>query len=1191
MRIKKLEISGFKSFSDRTVLTFEEGLSAIVGPNGCGKSNIVDAVRWVMGEQSARMLRGRSMEDLIFGGSDTRGAVGMAEVTMTLDLTIGTVPARYVDYSEIQVTRRAFRDGTSEYFIQKVPCRLKDIADIFVGTGAHSRAYSIIEQAKIGFIVTAKPEERRTVIEEAAGITRYKSRKKSAERRMESTRQNLLRVSDIVAEIERRLRSLKRQARKAERYEMYSTEHRDLDLWRTAHEFLGLTTARKVVAEKLSDLSRERAEVENTVQAAEARLEAHRLDLAQAETDLATVQEKVYEVDNKIKLLESQAGFKKQEKTRLEADGKRADEEIHRLEQDLEDLVARIAQEREHLDTLKQDSGERGMVLEIRREEHEGLREELTAVGRELSELRARKAEFATEIAASQGRTAAWQGRRLDLLSRVEQIVAERKELETRVEGARRDQERLEQSMEDRHDSMEELEVRRKHVEERSAELADQIQHGEIQLETVRTQLHRCRSRLSSLEEIQRRYEGFEQGTKAIMERREQQWRGVRGLVADIVSSPAELESAVEAALGDRLGNVLVDSQQVGVEAVEYLKRDRRGRSSFIPLDVRSRGGRNRNAHGSGDGIRGSLLDMVDVSSEYRGVAEYLLGDVLVAENLASAIGTWQRTHTPLVTLDGEVVDAFGAITGGMGAEDRSSGILGQKREIRELAEMAVELEKAEQESLASLMALKHEQSTIASELELVVRQTHSAEMAQLDIQKDLDRIRSGLEEASRRMATLLAEEERARRALDQEGHEVSESVVDAERKRQMLDGIEEQIVALGNRSEELARLVEEAGAALTELKVEVAQNRERFSAAHAALDRDERAESQMRQRLADLARQVEQGRSRSVELAEEIAAATAEAARLAANSKELDDALLGARNKVEGLRTTVTDLELTLKKARDRLSTLVKDTTDRELSAQKLDMDLEHLEREVRQRHDEDLESLLVDFHLRPLWGEEQQHQLDGLEEMLNRMRQDYNPTARKEFQELTERHAFLSEQRQDLEDALERLSKAIRKINKTSRVRFKEAFDAINERFEKVFPRLFGGGKAKLVLTEEDNLLESGVEIVAQAPGKKLQPVELLSGGEKALAAVSLVFSVFLYHPSPFCILDEVDAPLDDVNVDRVNEMIREMSMFTQFLLITHNKRTMEICDALFGVTMDEPGVSKVVQVDLRRAAELAA
>jgi chromosome segregation protein len=909
-----------------------------------------------------------------------------------------------------------------------------------------------------------------------------------------------------------------------------------------------------------------------------------------------------------MKLLESQADFKERERQRLEVDTERAGEEIGTLTEAMGLLQTEIVNRGAELETLEADVAEQGLRLEARREIADSLRNDLEICRHDLEDARAESAEHSRQAASCDSRVASGQRRQEELEERLEQLTedTERRREEATALGPRRGE--LARMVEEKKAGLDETRRRKERLEAHLESLRERAQDSEVRLETARTQLHRCKSRLSSLEEIQNRYEGFRRGTKAVMERYNGQSRekGIRGLVADILRSPVEYEPAVEAVLGERLGNVLVDSQEVGMDAVTFLKEGRRGRSSFIPVEtarkaVSSKSGGQASvmglaAGGAGSsgvsGVRGELTQLVDVSEGYEEVADYLLGGVVVVEDLERAVDVWRRTggEQALVTLEGDVVDRAGAITGGS-AHEQGGGILGQKREIRELRAMAEELERVQHQALARHLAIKSEMAATGRELDLVTATLHSADKELYGCQRDLDTVTERADDLDRRLAELRSERLRVATALREEKEEQEDARRRAREHLEKLQFLEERTRVLGQRVGELAHLSEDATSAVTELRVGVAQGGERLGSIRAQLDRAKSQKENAELRVSELQRSIRENTERCEVLSQEVEKAREEAGELSSEAAQLDERLQLARRRCEEHREAVSRMEIRLRELRSALNEIGSERSSTEMALQRLEMETAHLHEEVTKNHRVGLGDIFSEYHLDPVWGEDQQARLDDLERLLERMRAYYNPTARREFEELSERHEFLTSQRADLEEALERLSKAIHKINRTSRKRFKETFDAVNERFQAVFPRLFNGGKASLVLTESDDVLEAGVEIAAQPPGKKLQSVALLSGGEKALTAVSLIFAIFLHRPSPFCILDEVDAPLDEANVDRYNSLVREIGLYTQFILVTHNKRTMEMVDALYGVTMDEPGVSRIVQVNLKEAARLAA
>ncbi len=599
MKIKRIEICGFKSFVEKTSISFPDPITSVVGPNGCGKSNIVDAIRWVMGEQSAKHLRGRAMEDVIFSGSDSRGPAGMAEVSLMFDARgLATdanpdgVPWGAVGPEEIVVTRRLHRDGESEYLLNGVPSRLRDVVEFFLGTGVGSKAYAIIEQGRIGFIVSSRAEDRRGLIDEAAGITKYKSKKRAAERRMESTRQHLLRVSDIVAEIEGRLRSLRLQAQKAERYKRYKGELKDLDLWSSAQRYLGHLAEEKSLAIELEAVRRQHETLAGSLEVEETSIEAERLSVTEEAHELATAKDELFALSNKAQLGLQRAQHQDDEAAQLTARAEAARREI-------EELAARVAEQAAAIDDL---DGQLARVEEAaaasrlayagKQTEHDELRAGLAAARRELDDAVGELASARARIARNEAERTAAEQRRDDLSTRLEGIAAEEATAAERVTALAATDEGLRASLTVIRARSDERKARREEAAARQSTLRGDVSRGELELETLREEAHRRRSRLSSLSEIQDRYESFQKGVRAIMQHREALssagGAGIRGVVADIVQPPPELETAVEAVLGDRLGNIIVESHEVGLEAIEFLKKKSEGRSSFIPLELRT---------------------------------------------------------------------------------------------------------------------------------------------------------------------------------------------------------------------------------------------------------------------------------------------------------------------------------------------------------------------------------------------------------------------------------------------------------------------------------------------------------------------------------------------------------------------------------------------------------------------------
>ncbi|HEY2730514.1 MAG TPA: chromosome segregation protein SMC [Polyangia bacterium] len=1236
MKIKRIEICGFKSFVEKTSISFPDPITSIVGPNGCGKSNIVDAIRWVMGEQSAKHLRGRAMEDVIFSGSESRGPAGMAEVSLMFDargLSANAnpdgVPWGAVGPEEIVVTRRLHRDGESEYLLNGVPSRLRDVVEFFLGTGVGSKAYAIIEQGRIGFIVSSRAEDRRGLIDEAAGITKYKSKKRAAERRMESTRQHLLRVSDIIGEIEGRLRSLRLQAQKAERYKRYKGELKDLDLWSSAQRYLGHLAEEKSLAIELEAVRGQHEVIAGALDVEETSIEAERLSVTEEAHELASAKDELFALSNKAQLGLQRAAHQDDEAGQLEERAEAAKREIEELAVRAGEQSAAIEELDGQLARLEEEAEQSQGAYAGKQTEHDELRASLAFARRALDEATAELAAARARIARNEAERSAAEQRRDDLAVRLEAIAAEETAAAERARALAADDEGLRASLAVIRARSDERKGRRELAADRQGALRADVARGELELETLREEAHRRRSRLASLSEIQNRYESFQKGVRAIMQHREalsaSGGAGIRGVVADIVQPPPELETAVEAVLGERLGNIIVESHEVGLEAIEFLKQKSEGRSSFIPLGLRApvpmamptfaaapagqvvydamsgaavEGGAgtpvflptlpmlDTTVWPKGEGVRGPLLDLIGYDRQYDRIASYLLGDVVVVENLRRALELWRETQTTktIVTLDGEVIDPQGVVTGGA-RESAVAGVLEQKREIRELEEVVAKLESDMQEALARHVARKQELASITDELERLAAELRADELELFGQQKDLDRATEELHRFETRRAQLEAQAgELGRARADAEGRAASATAALAA-DTAVVEGAELRTEELRARTTELGEQVDAVVQELTALKVAAAQAEDRRQNARLTIERLRRERAEHAARAERLALSIAEETARAGELRGEAGRMRDEASLWQAEAEARARAHGDRQDGLDDRQTRLAQRDAELRVTRADAARLSQSQGKLELRHQEAALRRTSLEEGVAERYrDVTLPSVVQDYHLRPLFAEVEEARAKELRGLIERMG-EINLTAIEESEELQARFDFLTAQRADLDSAISQLETAIEKINRASRKRFRETFDAVNLKFQEVFPRLFGGGHARLALTDEHDLLETGVEIIANPPGKKVsQNIELLSGGEKALTAVSLLFAIFLIKPSPFCVLDEVDAPLDEANVGRFNQAVREMTDRSQFIIITHNRRTMEIADRLCGITMEEPGVSKLVAVNLR-------
>lgn len=1176
MKIKRLEIVGFKSFVDKISLDFQHGITGVVGPNGCGKSNIVDAIRWVMGEQNARHLRGRMMEDVIFGGSEVRKPHGLAQVSIVFDNSAGICPPAYKDFAEIMITRCLHRSGDSEYRINKTPCRLLDITELFMDTGVGARAYSIIEQGKVGMLVSAKPEERRALIEEAAGVTKFKARKKTALRKMDATRQNLVRLGDIVTEVRRQISSLKRQAQKAEKYKDYRGQVKRIELIISGNRFQQLKHESDLVAKNEKEQAAILARLDARLEDGELQVSEQQLQLSVAEADYGRAQEQSYQlgsegqrVENELALSTRQKEHFRGQETELQTERDGLAERLIELKAeyaglasqkndfsgDLDQLQVRVEAEES---ALKTDTSKEQLL----NQQHDSCRTELMELFSQSNRLVNRREEIARRLESEAERRKQIQRESQTIQEQQDVLTLERDQLLDKLEQVRT-------QAEEQRDQLEEWTALFQ------AKSAEQKQKEQSQNE-LRRDLEKARSMQQSLQELQHSGEGYGEGTRLLLADSNRH----NNVVADLLRVSEEYEIAIEVALEDRLQAVIAHDLEGCSSALDHLK-GKQARASLLtsvegsPVPVFT------------DGT--PLVDLVTSLPEQIPIVTQLLSGVYLVDSVPSLLGQSLPVGGLLVDRQGYRLDWHGLLSGG---DTRVSGS-GLLRRQRQLDELAATADKADQDYCAGQKVyeqLEDELLEIEEQRSYGVSQSHRLDLHLVELEKDRQGFQHEDERLNKRLALVVHDLEQ----ID----EGSESFRDEDER--LLSELE----LGGERKKQLDRLVVELSSQLTEIRAGLEQKREKLTTdrvAFASLQQQQHALTETLRRVDQQQKEVER---RSTQLLQR-----QESAREACEKLILSDVKLQAeleilldrreesqkkaelaRERYEDQKVLLEELREQLRRVRSEAEELRKMVSQLQLRQHELQVDSEHIRQTVLDRYRVDLAEHQVPEATEDEL-ERQQQQLKRLQQRIGSLG-EVNLMAIDEYREQEERYDFLSRQREDLNQSLDDLQKAISQINRTTRRRFKETFDLVNEKFKQVFPRLFRGGQAELRLSDENDLLETGVDIIVQPPGKRLQSVNLLSGGEKALTAVALIFSLFLIKPTPFCILDEVDAPLDDINIDRFAEIVREMTEQSQFIVITHSKRTMAIVDTMYGVTMQEPGVSKLVSVrlnDLQRTGEL--
>lgn len=1195
MRLKTLELSGFKSFVDRTVLHFEEGVTGVVGPNGCGKSNIVDAIRWVMGEMSAKHLRGLAMEDVIFNGCESRAPVGMAQVFLTFDNSDGRAPAEYAQYSEIQLGRRLYRSGESEYFINKTPCRLKDIVDLFLGTGVGTKAYSIVEQGMIGAIVSSKPEDRRVIIEEAAGISKFKARKEAALRKMESTKQNLARLNDIMTEMARQIGSLNRQAKKAERHQRISEELKEKELGLAATRFGKIRQECEELSSQYENLKIEETSSSAELSSFELEIESMRLSLVELERELDGVQEDLYRAEHSIKLYESEIGHRTKERETLAVQIGSYASEIESLKEKRAELNIRTEEANAAMVLADLKLASSSDVVSVMESEVAILRADFNRLQDTCNELKGEELAYTSTMANLNSTLEQLERRHIDVTGRIAKNQTEIDAVDVRLSEIEGDVASYDGSLSalrnEKNSHSDELEKNLNKVTKARKILGD----VESSAAKKRDELSIRRARLASLCELRKNLEGYREGVRAVLARTDpngEKLNGVLGTVSDFVEVEPEFEPALGAVLGEKLQYVVVKSHEEGVDAIDYLRTASCGRSTFVPLALRAATASQESLEPVGEGVVGPIKNYVRFADDYKHICDHLLGDVVVVEDLGRALSLWgtgnyQKTF---VTKDGSVVDPSGFVTGGVDSSHEEQ-LVTQKRRIKELEEEVSLIESELSVCDMEVARYKRELKEIEEKVESTRKVLHAKDIELVGEESDLNRLTDEIKRYERERDRLSVEIANLTEELDENEVEKTLARSKIENKANSRTSDKENLIRIQTELETASEKLSAKERELIDFRVELAKAVERAGSVEREISGIVELKTEailgIDKRISD----INMANAKIVALAGEIENFKADLDLAIRSVTRLRESQRVLKERYDADSLAIKERELAVREIRKKHDETLSSFHGVELKLTEHRGKMQYLSDNIRERYHLDLAIVEAQYVKDDLDMDSEELLVNELKEKIDSIG-PVNIDAIKEFEELLARQEFLTRQNADLTASLDNLSKAIAKINRTSRQRFRRAFDAVDAQFQMLFPKLFRGGQAKLMLTDEENLLETGVEIVAQPPGKKLQSITLLSGGEKALTAVALIFSIFLIKPSPFCLLDEVDAPLDDANIDRFNDLIRSMTPHSQFILITHNKRTMELADLLYGVTMEEAGVSKMVSVRLGvdREAEAA-
>jgi chromosome segregation protein len=1186
VKLKRLELNGFKSFSEKTVISFPKGISGVVGPNGCGKSNIVDAIKWVMGEQSPKQLRGKGMEDVIFAGSNKKSSVGMAEVSLVLDNDNGSIPSEYGEYKEVVITRRLFRDGEGEYAINNRPCRLKDITHLFMDTGVGSKAYSVIEQGRVGAIIDSKPDDRRHWIEEAAGISKYKSKKHETLRKLELTQQNLLRVEDVIAEVKRQMNSLYRQAKKAERFKEVRKLAKEVELILAAKEYQTLQNEKTLKDQELNSHQALTEHLKEESLVLENRLGQLQNELTVIEKLLKENQERYYQHKTEFQKEEGLIYQYRRELESLDHEGLEIEKEIQAIEGWLLENTPLEAALAEEVSSFTQK-----VTLE---EEQVRVREHALAQAKEELHREQEKIEQTKDLLVTRmAEKSQVRNMRAGLLKlqedRQRRIIRQREEMAQvtdRLEFLRASIQKTQAQLAEERESLQQGKenITIASLKKNEAEL--NIKKLETELRELEQTLQQDEVQIRSLEEIRKNFQSYQTGVRTLLQR-----SGAldpltvpttRQVLAEGLETEPGCEGAIEAALGEALQALVIPDHHEAIRDIHFLKDKGQGKAAFLPLSY------SQTVEGPGPitwrekGLV-PLLSKVTVSEELRPWITSLLGAFVLVSDLQKGVEVWRENQgqVSVVTVEGDLIDVRGIISGGS-PKNPESGILYQKNLIPRLEEMIRGSQERINRKTEEIGSGQRILEDLRLHLQALQELNQDTERRIQENEKQLIGYQEETKPLQRRLEIITLEEEEYRTLEEDQASEESHLSAQEQTLDQGIETLRKEIAEEEEGLKTLEGHLEAERENLTMAYTQLSALKEKGGHIGREWQRLKESVIERQGRQERLQEKRETGLATKGGLMEKVASGETAIKILLKEIERLNDQIQSTNLALEKMGLQREDLARGCKEKREQISEAEHKENGLRMEMAQLVMRLDHLKEQTLEQSGQSLEEI-VNTHLQ---GDEDLETLrQKKKEFREKLEQigEVNLTALEEYNAFKERYDFYQAQEDDLKKSMDGLKRAIQKINLTSRELFLSTFKVIQEKMNEVFPVLFGGGTARLSLTDEDDPLEAGVDIMVHPPGKKVTNMTLLSGGEKALTALALLFSTYLVKPSPFCLLDEIDAFLDDANVERFKNLVQSIVQDSQIILITHNRRIMEMADTLYGVTMEQPGISKLVSVRL--------
>ncbi|MEE4312235.1 MAG: chromosome segregation protein SMC [candidate division KSB1 bacterium] len=1176
MYIDKLKIVGFKSFARKTSFSFSDRIIGIVGPNGCGKSNVVDAIRWVLGEQKAGTLRSDRMENVIFNGTKNMKPLGMAEVSLTVQNTKNILP---VDYSEVVITRRLFRSGESQYLINNTACRLKDINDLFMDTGMAGDAYSVIELGMVESILSGKPDERRRIFEEASGITKYKQRRRITYRKLESTENDLVRVEDIISEVEHKVNSLRRQVRKAQRYQELNEKLRESEIRHATYEYSSYYNELGPLEEQLEEIKRNRESGAAQTSFSEAEVESLKTDLIKIEANLRGKQQELNKANDMIRSREEEILVSRERIKSIETNNER-------LTREIEDLMNRMNEHQSLLDRSNSLLDEVARKIAGSEKSYEEEKNVLAGIESRLTEKReeAKRAEN-ENLQLLDGIS--------ERMGQLESLKATEQHLQVRVKELQQGKESRSHELRSFENALEELKRSEADktgqisaLKEESAELSRELKQVNGTLENTREEIVRNRNqhdavlhRIGIVEKLLESYSDYPEGVRHLMVEKQ----GYTGTVADIISMKEAHRAAIETVLGEAATYLLAKDMDQAFIGIESLKESRKGIVTFLPLNgVNRRSGVQRPSDLSGFGdVIGWADELVDCRPEFKTLIQTLIGDSLVVKDMDAIKRNFdqlQQYPINIVTLDGEMVSARGRVKGGKRTHDEA-GFVGRRDQLKDLQRELSDLEKKIEDAEKKRSELEQSQTTMRARLGVLEEDIDRVE-------DELSTVKLGVSENSYKIGESRQFIEKSDQEISKFGDKIKSMGTDI---RNITAALDKEREVRRSREDSLSEFTKEVDAIVAErdalsekvhqFHLDLVQQKGEASNIRNDLERSKSIIVESEKLLENKKKEKLQNASQNEELTNRIEELSSSLTGDYDKKEAMEKVVSGIEEEQLQLREKVDEKEKVLRKLRSEREAISENIHNRELRIAELKLKADNLYRSIGEDFSHDLQREAFEEDYEPGADVEEIERLKQRIKSLGLV----NMLALKEYETEKSRFDFLSKQHEDLIEAKKNLTQTVNQINDTARERLVTIFQDIRANFSKVFKLFFANGDADLFFSEEDDPLEADIEIMANPKGKRPASLTLLSGGEKALTAISLLFAIYLVKPSPFCILDEVDAPLDDSNVERFTKTLREFSKETQFIIVTHNKMTMKAADCLYGVTLEDSGVSKVVSVKM--------